>query len=193
MMAKYEVGDSFRDFTGPLGCKSELIDEPIEELKKKKILFVAGGVGTAPVYPQVKWMKSQGCEVDCPPNDHQILDHLHRQILPVPLLSIYMLHTFLFIPVREQDPQIRAKNFEEVCLGYNKEEAMEEATRCLKCKNPQCQKGCPVGIECVRPQLHEKLQFKYGSIDRLCILFLCFLSFHPLPLIYYTCVNYNVQ
>ena len=65
MMAKYEVGDSFRDFTGPLGCKSELIDEPIEELKKKKILFVAGGVGTAPVYPQVKWMKSQGCEVDC--------------------------------------------------------------------------------------------------------------------------------
>ncbi len=51
------------------------------------------------------------------------------------------------IPVREQDPQIRAKNFEEVCLGYNKEEAMEEATRCLKCKNPQCQKGCPVGID----------------------------------------------
>lgn len=51
------------------------------------------------------------------------------------------------IPVREQEPQVRAKNFEEVCLGYNQEEAMEEATRCLKCKNPQCQKGCPVGID----------------------------------------------
>lgn len=64
-MADYEVGDEFRDFTGPLGCKSELIDEPIEELKSKKILFVAGGVGTAPVYPQVKWMHEQGIEVDC--------------------------------------------------------------------------------------------------------------------------------
>lgn len=64
-MAEYEVGDEFRDFTGPLGCKSELIDEPIEELKSKKILFVAGGVGTAPVYPQVKWMHEQGVEVDC--------------------------------------------------------------------------------------------------------------------------------
>ncbi|WP_312371536.1 sulfide/dihydroorotate dehydrogenase-like FAD/NAD-binding protein [Lachnoclostridium sp.] len=65
MMANYEVGEYFRDFTGPLGCKSELIDEPIEELKEKKILFVAGGVGTAPVYPQIKWMKSIGCNVDC--------------------------------------------------------------------------------------------------------------------------------
>lgn len=65
MMADYEAGDSFRDFTGPLGCKSELMDEPLEELKKKKILFVAGGVGTAPVYPQVKWMKNQGLTADC--------------------------------------------------------------------------------------------------------------------------------
>lgn len=51
------------------------------------------------------------------------------------------------IPVREQEPEVRAKNFEEVCLGYNQEEAMEEAARCLNCKNPQCQKGCPVGID----------------------------------------------
>lgn len=65
MMAEYNVGDYFMDFTGPLGCKSELIDEPLEELKKLNILFVAGGVGTAPVYPQVKWMKSQGIDVDC--------------------------------------------------------------------------------------------------------------------------------
>lgn len=64
-MAEYEAGDSFRDFTGPLGCKSELIDEAYEELHKKSILFVAGGVGTAPVYPQVKWMKEQGHDVDC--------------------------------------------------------------------------------------------------------------------------------
>ena len=51
------------------------------------------------------------------------------------------------VPVREQEPKVRAANFEEVCLGYNKEEAMAEATRCLKCKNPQCVKGCPVNID----------------------------------------------
>ncbi len=50
------------------------------------------------------------------------------------------------VPVREQDPKVRAANFEEVCLGYNKEEAMEEASRCLKCKNAKCVSGCPVSI-----------------------------------------------
>ena len=50
------------------------------------------------------------------------------------------------VPVREQDPKVRATNFEEVCLGYNKEEAMEEAARCLNCKNAKCIKGCPVSI-----------------------------------------------
>ncbi|MDE6233979.1 MAG: NADPH-dependent glutamate synthase, partial [Lachnospiraceae bacterium] len=50
------------------------------------------------------------------------------------------------VPVREQDPKVRATNFEEVCLGYNEEEAKAEAERCLKCKNPQCVKGCPVSI-----------------------------------------------
>ena len=50
------------------------------------------------------------------------------------------------IPVREQDPQVRATNFEEVCLGYSKEEAMCEATRCINCKNAQCVQGCPVSI-----------------------------------------------
>ena len=49
-------------------------------------------------------------------------------------------------PVREQDPKVRATNFEEVCLGYNREEAMEEASRCINCKNAQCMKGCPVSI-----------------------------------------------
>lgn len=51
------------------------------------------------------------------------------------------------VPVREQDPKVRAKNFDEVCLGYNKEEAMAEAERCLNCKNAQCVKGCPVAIQ----------------------------------------------
>lgn len=51
------------------------------------------------------------------------------------------------VPVREQDAKVRATNFEEVCLGYNKEEAMEEASRCIGCKNAQCVKGCPVSID----------------------------------------------
>lgn len=50
------------------------------------------------------------------------------------------------VPVREQEPDVRAKNFDEVCLGYNEEEAKEEASRCLNCKNAQCMKGCPVAI-----------------------------------------------
>lgn len=64
-LAAFNVGDGFSDFTGPLGCASELISETSEELEKKNILFVAGGVGTAPVYPQVKWMKEKGYDVDC--------------------------------------------------------------------------------------------------------------------------------
>ena len=51
------------------------------------------------------------------------------------------------IPVREQDAAVRATNFEEVCLGYNMEEAMAEASRCITCKNAQCVKGCPVSID----------------------------------------------
>ncbi len=51
------------------------------------------------------------------------------------------------VPVREQEPQVRAANFEEVCLGYNMEEAVAEASRCLNCKNAQCIKGCPVSID----------------------------------------------
>lgn len=63
-MAKLEEGDCFMDFVGPLGKPSEFIEENIDELKNKKILFVAGGVGTAPVYPQVKWFHEQGITVD---------------------------------------------------------------------------------------------------------------------------------
>ena len=51
------------------------------------------------------------------------------------------------VPVREQDPKVRAHNFEEVCYGYNLEEATTEATRCLHCKNPRCVQACPVSVK----------------------------------------------
>ena len=51
------------------------------------------------------------------------------------------------VPVREQEPAVRAKNFEEVCLGYTAGEAVAEASRCLNCKNAHCVKGCPVSID----------------------------------------------
>lgn len=63
-MAALKAGDSFHDFVGPLGCASEMVSEEREALAKKKILFVAGGVGTAPVYPQVKWLHSNGMAAD---------------------------------------------------------------------------------------------------------------------------------
>ncbi len=59
-----EPGDTFADFAGPLGRPSDLLDIPVDELKKMNILFVAGGVGTAPVYPQVKWLHEHGVEAD---------------------------------------------------------------------------------------------------------------------------------
>ncbi len=65
------------------------------------------------------------------------------------------------VPVREQDAKERAANFEEVCLGYNKEEAMEEASRCINCKNAQCIKGCPVAINI--PAFIEKV--KEGNVE----------------------------
>ena len=63
-MALLKEGDTFRDFVGPLGNPSDFVKEDPEELKKKRILYVAGGVGTAPVYPQVKWLKEHGVKVD---------------------------------------------------------------------------------------------------------------------------------
>lgn len=60
----YEEGDSIADFVGPLGCPSDLCSESPEELAKKKIIFVAGGVGAAPIYPQVKWLKQHGIKAD---------------------------------------------------------------------------------------------------------------------------------
>ena len=63
-MAELKEGDAFMDFVGPLGQPSEFCKENLDELKKKKIVFVAGGVGTAPVYPQAKWLHEHGIEAD---------------------------------------------------------------------------------------------------------------------------------
>lgn len=63
-LEKLQAGDSVADFVGPLGKPSDLCEEPIEELKKKNIVFLGGGVGVAPVYPQVKWLHENGVDVD---------------------------------------------------------------------------------------------------------------------------------
>ena len=64
-MSQLNEGDSFHDIVGPLGKPSDLTELPIEELKKMKICFIAGGVGTAPVYCQLKWLHNNGVTVDC--------------------------------------------------------------------------------------------------------------------------------
>ena len=64
LLSQKKEGEYVADFVGPLGCPSEFVEEDIEELKKKKMVFVAGGVGTAPVYPQVKWLHEHGITAD---------------------------------------------------------------------------------------------------------------------------------
>ena len=66
------------------------------------------------------------------------------------------------VPVAEQEPEVRAKNFEEVCLGYTEKEAMEEAVRCLNCRNPKCVVGCPVSIQ-INEFIHE---VKEGNFEK---------------------------
>ena len=63
-MAGLKAGDSFADFVGPLGQPSEFVKDDLEEVKKRRYLFVAGGVGSAPVYPQVKWLHEHGITAD---------------------------------------------------------------------------------------------------------------------------------
>ncbi len=63
-MSHLKAGDSFTDIVGPLGKPSDMIETPLEELKKESIIFIAGGVGAAPVYPQVKWLHEHGIEAD---------------------------------------------------------------------------------------------------------------------------------
>lgn len=280
-MGEFKEGEYFADVTGPLGQPSELIHIDIENLKKKNYLFVAGGVGTAPVYPQVKWLKENGIDVDviigtrsrdtlifedemkavsgnlfvCTDDgtygrkgmvtdviddllkegkhyDHAVIigpmimmkfaskkcreNNILNTVSLNPLMvdgtgmcgacrvtidgkvkfacvdgpefdgdqvnfdeamrrqtmykteegrNILMIedgethhnpacpnHEIIVdkkkrVPVREQEPDVRNKNFEEVCYGYNLEEAQAEAARCLNCKNPLCVQGCPVSID----------------------------------------------
>ena len=87
-MAQLQTGDAFEDFVGPLGQPSEFVTEDLEELKKKRILFVAGGGGTAPVYPQVKWLHEHGVTADA------------------------------IIGAKTKDLVILEKEFEEVCNLY---------------------------------------------------------------------------
>ncbi len=288
-MGKLNEGDFFQDVAGPLGQESEFLHEDLEELKKKNILFVAGGVGTAPVYPQVKWMKENGIKADViigaktknilileeemkavaenlyiatddgsygfhgmvtglidelVKNQNKHYDHVVA-IGPMIMMKFVCLKTKEYnipttvslnplmvdgtgmcgacrvtigdkvkfacvdgpefdghqvnfdeamrrqamykteegrallekqdgdthhaagcqccnhhsenseiniekgkrVPVREQNPKVRATNFEEVTFGYTLEEAQREAERCLNCKNPLCMKGCPVSID----------------------------------------------
>lgn len=295
-MAELKAGDSFHDVVGPLGQPSELIAEDLEELKKKRLLFVAGGVGAAPVYPQVKWLHEQGIAADviigAKNKDMLILEKemaavagnlyvttddgsygRHGMVTKVieeliekegkqydqcvaigPMIMMkfaclttkkYNLPTVVSmnpimidgtgmcgacrvtvgnqvkfacvdgpefdghlinfdeamkrqqiyktvegraylalkegdthhggcgqcgddqdvlhrVPVRVQDPKVRAGNFDEVCLGYNEEEAVREAKRCLNCKNAKCIQGCPVAIDI--PGFVE--QIKLGNMEQ---------------------------
>lgn len=299
-MGKLNEGDFFQDVAGPLGQESEFLHENIEDLKNKKILFVAGGVGTAPVYPQVKWFNENGIKTDVIigaktkslviledemkkeagnvyiatddgsygfhgmvtglideliKNQNKHYDHVVA-IGPMIMMKFVSLKTKEYnipttvslnplmvdgtgmcgacrvtigdkikfacvdgpefdghlvnfdeamrrqqiykteegraylektegethhargcqccnhenslenlekgkrVPVREQDPKVRAKNFDEVTFGYTLEEAQREAERCLNCKNPLCMKGCPVEINI--PAFIEKI--KEGNI-----------------------------
>lgn len=293
-IAKFEEGDEFKDFVGPLGRESEFCHMDIDELKNQKYLFVAGGVGTAPVYPQAKYFKENGlhCDIiigakskefviledklrsvcdnlyiatddgsygfkglvtdklsDLVENEHKKYDHV-VSIGPMIMMKFVEITTrkydlpitvslnpimvdgtgmcgacrvnvggktkfacvdgpefdghlvdfdsamkrqrqyidnkktkeikdhnctldmaveasqvkydenlkeeieikkakdrFTRIPIANQDPDIRNKNFKEVCLGYTPQEAVLEASRCLNCKKPQCVDGCPVSID----------------------------------------------
>ncbi|NMM65440.1 sulfide/dihydroorotate dehydrogenase-like FAD/NAD-binding protein [Clostridium sp. P21] len=83
-MADYKVGQAFRDFVGPLGQPTDLVNESIEELKKKNIIFVAGGVGAAPVYPQVKWLHEHGVNADvivgCKSKEYLLLEEEMKKV-----------------------------------------------------------------------------------------------------------------
>lgn len=281
-MANYEKGEFFQNVVGPLGKPSEFINISLEELKNKKYLFVAGGVGTAPIYPQVKWFNTCGISVDVvigarnreililEDKIKEIADNvyictddgsygIHGKVTDVidklikdekkkydhvvvigPMIMMKFVskkckeynlaHTVSLnplmvdgtgmcgacrvtidgkvkfacvdgpefdgekinydeamrrqnmyrteegrnilrledgethentscpidnnfskinerVPAREQKPEIRNKNFEEVCYGYNLKEAQKEAERCLNCGNPLCVKGCPISID----------------------------------------------
>lgn len=284
-LGRVQVGESVADVVGPLGQPSELTQMDVEALKKLHICFIGGGLGIAPVYPQVKWMHEHGVEVDVimgartgelifweeamravAKNVYVTTDdgsygrsgmvtkcledlvknegkHYDQVVVIGPMIMMKFLckltaadglniptiasmnpimvdgtgmcgacrltidgetkfacvdgpefdgHKVDFdealqrarmyrtpegrqklmeealaqghhgqcsdqvatdfdvkkrVPISEQDPMERSQNFKEVCLGYTKEEAMLEASRCLNCKKPRCVEGCPVSID----------------------------------------------
>ena len=280
-MATFKSGDSFLDIAGPLGRCSEFVHIPLDKLKQKKYVFIGGGVGIAPIFPQVKWLHNHGITADCiiGAKTHSLLVYekelgtmsnlfvatddgtsqykglvtnvLQQQIengahydeivaigpmvmmravadmakrygikCTVSLNSIMVDGTGMCgacrvivggktmftcvdgpefdgalvdfdnamkrqamydnittrkeleqqeiaeghqchiggiaeetrdkskrTPIAEQPPLVRAKNFDEVCLGYSPDEAIVEAQRCLQCKKPACVEGCPVNIK----------------------------------------------
>lgn len=272
-IVQHEVGECFADVVGPLGNPSEFIEIPLKDLQNRKLLFVAGGIGAAPIYAQVKYFQQKGIQtttiIGARSSEFIILEEAFRQTgtnlflctdngsrgfngnvtellsylvehekmhfdhviaigplimmkfveqttrkynLPcVASLNSLMIdgtgmcgacrvtvdgktrftcvdgpefdaHKVNFdealnrqknknvrkdshncnldiavdekqkvrntrVPVREQPASIRRKNFEEVCYGYNEEEAMREAVRCLQCKKPRCVGSCPVQID----------------------------------------------
>ena len=279
-LAELQVGESLLDVVGPLGRPSEFVHLTHEERAAKHYVFVGGGVGIAPIYPQVKWLHNDGIDVDVivgvktksllifeeelrsvsnlyvttddasygskglvtdqlralldsgkqydeiiaigpmimmkfvaavaqeygirctvslnalmvdgtgmcgacrvsvggetkftcvdgPEFDAALVDFnqaMKRQAMYNNVTTRKQLeaeeraegHVCHIggvteevpdkkrrVPVREQDPKVRATNFDEVCLGYDADEAVVEARRCLNCKNPQCVQGCPVNI-----------------------------------------------
>lgn len=279
-LATMEVGDALLDIVGPLGNPSEFVNLTHEERAAKHYVFIGGGVGIAPIYPQVKWLHNDGIQVDVivgvktksllifeeelrsvsnlyvttddasygnkglvtdqlraliesgkhydeiiaigpmimmkfvaamakdfgikctvslnalmvdgtgmcgacrvnvggetkftcvdgPEFDGALVDFnqaMKRQAMYNNVVTRKQLEAEekaeghvchvggiteevpdkkKRVPVREQEPKVRATNFDEVCLGYDAEEAVVEARRCLNCKNPQCVQGCPVNI-----------------------------------------------
>ncbi|EJO5347671.1 sulfide/dihydroorotate dehydrogenase-like FAD/NAD-binding protein [Clostridium botulinum] len=83
-MDSFKEGDSFRDFVGPLGQPSDFVCENLENVKKKKMVFIAGGLGAAPVYPQVKWLSDHGIKADviigCKSKEHLILEEEMKKV-----------------------------------------------------------------------------------------------------------------
>ncbi|KEI74027.1 NAD-binding oxidoreductase [Clostridium botulinum B2 128] len=83
-MDSFKEGDSFRDFVGPLGQPSDFVNENLDDIKKKKMVFIAGGLGAAPVYPQIKWLSDHGIKADviigCKSKEHLILEEEMKKV-----------------------------------------------------------------------------------------------------------------
>ena len=122
-MAGLKAGDSFADFVGPLGQPSEFVKDDLEEVKKRRYLFVAGGVGSAPVYPQVKWLKERGIDVDvvegAKTKDMLILEEEMRSVAG----NLYI--------TTDDGSYVRKGHGNRCCQGFGGEPGQE--VRCLCC------------------------------------------------------------